>query len=475
MTTDQPAQTGSTELDPVPAGALTPFPPWRPTAAQVRAVVVGAVGGVLAVVARRPDVLVLVTPLLVVAAWGRLARPIEVPSLTSHLSRRSVREGESVWWTTTLRLPEGADDVFLSIDPAPFTDLDPPLGIVAAAREDAVAREGTDGHQEQEGQEGHDPTLTARVAVRLTRWGRRPVGPVHVGADAAWAAYHCGPVNVTAAGEHVVTVLPLPATFDPTAPLPRPEGLVGAHRAGRAGGGTEFATVRAFQPGDRLRRIRWPVSLRTGNLHVSSTWADEDASVVLLVDAFSDLGPREGLDGRPTSLDLTVRAAAAMAQHHLVTGDRVAVRVIGSATVRRLPAGSGRRHLRRVLDTLASIEPATERSDDGEWSTSGIPSGALVVVLTPLVDPSSVAVVARLGSRGLTTIVLDTMPDHLWDPEGDPATRLAWRLRRLTRTAEIQRLGDLGVPVVPWRGPGSLDLVLRDVARRARRPRMVRR
>ncbi|MDQ2755733.1 MAG: DUF58 domain-containing protein, partial [Actinomycetota bacterium] len=281
-----------------------------------------------------------------------------------------------------------------------------------------------------------------------------------------------GPVS---SGAQVVTVLPLPATFEPTAPLPHPEGLVGAHRAGRAGGGSEFATVRPFQPGDRLRRIRWPVSLRTGTLHVSSTWADEDALVVLVVDAFSDLGPREGVDGRPTSLDLTIRAAAAMAEHHLVTGDRVAVRLIGCAAVRRLPVGSGRRHLRRVLDTLAAVEPATERSDDGQWSTSGIPSGALVVVLTPLVDPSSVAVVSRLGSRGLTTIVVDTMPEHLWDPEGDVATRLAWRLRRLTRGAEVQRLADLGIPVVPWRGPGSLDLVLRDVARRARSPRTVRR
>jgi len=467
MTTDPTPPTGPKVPNPSPAGSLTPFPPWRPTAAQVRAIVVGALGGVVAVVARRPDVLVLVSPLLVVAVWGRLARPTQVPSLTRRLSRRIVREGESVWWTTTVHLPEGAEDVVLTVEPALFMDLDPPLGVVAAAREDAPAG--------QEWQEGQDPTVTARVAVRLTRWGRRPVGPVHVGADATWAAYRCGPLCVTQAGQQVVTVLPLPSTFDPAAPPPRPEGLVGAHRAGRVGGGAEFATVRAFQPGDRLRRIRWPVSLRTGTLHVSSTWADEDASVVLVVDAFSDLGPREGVDGRPTSLDLTVRAAAAMAEHHLVSSDRVAVRVIGSATVRRLPAGSGRRHLRRVLDTLASIEPATERSDDGEWSTSGIPSGALVVVLTPLVDPSSVAVVARLGSRGLTTIVVDTMPEHLWDPGGDAGTRLAWRLRRLTRAAEIRRLGDLGVPVVPWRGPGSLDLVLRDVARRARRPRMVRR
>jgi uncharacterized protein (DUF58 family) len=69
--------------------------------------------------------------------------------------------------------------------------------------------------------------------------------------------------------------------------------------------------------GDRLRRIHWPVSLRTGTLHVTSTYGDEDSQIVLVVDGTSDLGPREGLDGRPTSLDLTVRAAGAMAEHYL--------------------------------------------------------------------------------------------------------------------------------------------------------------
>ena len=51
--------------------------------------------------------------------------------------------------------------------------------------------------------------------------------------------------------------------------------------------------------------------------------------------------PREGLDGRPTSLDLTVRAAGAMAAHYLGVGDRVGLRVVGAASVPRVPVGSG--------------------------------------------------------------------------------------------------------------------------------------
>lgn len=448
------------------------LPPWRPTSAHVRAVAVGAFGLLVAVVTRRPDVLVLVTPSIVVATWSVLRRPQGRPVLTTRLGRRSVRESDAIAWTASVTLPRGAEDVLLGLDPGLFLEQDPPYGVVAAGREDADRPSGADG-------DPGDPDglrLTARFGVRLTRWGRRPVGPGHALVGSAWAAYRSGPVSVPA---QVVTVLPVSATFDPAAPLPHPRGLVGVHRAGRSGGGAEFNTLRPFQPGDRLRRIRWPVSLRTGTLHVSSTWADEDTAVVLVVDAFSDLGPRLGVDGRATSLDLTVRAAGAVAEHHLAAGDRVALRVIGSEAVRRLPGATGRHHLRRVLDTLALIEPATQRQDDGEWSTAGIPSGALVVVFSPLIEPSSVAVVARLGARGLTTVVVDTMPEHLWASGGadGPAvwTTLAWRLRQVTRQAEIQRLGDLGVPVVPWRGPASLDPVLRDITRRVRAPRLVRR
>ncbi len=48
---------------------------------------------------------------------------------------------------------------------------------------------------------------------------------------------------------------------------------------------------------------------------------------------------------------------------------------------------------------------------------------------------------------------------------------LATRLRALERAVEVDRLGELGVPVVPWRGRGTLDEVLRDVSRLALAPR----
>lgn len=432
------------------------MPEWSSTSTHHRAVALGAAGALCAVLLRRADLLVLATPLLVVATWAWLSRPRAVPILATRVSHDTLGEGEAGVWDSAITMPPGAEDAILALAPVLFVSHDPPDGATAVAVEEG-APEGP---------------LHACVAYRSTRWGVRTVGPARCSVTSSWSAYRTGPVPV---GELTLTTLPAPAAFDPVAPVPHPEGLVGMHRSSRLGTGSEFSSIRAFHAGDRLRRIHWPVSLRTGSLHVSSTYADEDAEVVLLVDAFSDLGPREGVDGRPTSLDVTVRAAGAMAEHYLRIGDRVSMRVAGAEGVPRLRTGSGSAHLRRVLGTLALIRPATERRDDGRHATAGLRGGSLVIILSPLIDPSMVGIVCAVAARGMTTVVVDTMPDHLWESGSQQPTALAWRIRKLLREHEVRQLRRTGVPVVAWRGPASMDQVLRDVSRRAAAPRMVRR
>jgi hypothetical protein len=96
-------------------------------------------------------------------------------------------------------------------------------------------------------------------------------------------------------------------------------------------------------------------------------------------------------------------------------------------------------------------------------------------VLTPLIEPTMVELANTLASRGMTTVVIDTLPEHLTKSPDDPSSAMAWRIRLLSRRAQVEALTGRGVPVVPWRGPGSLDRVLRDIAHRATAPRMVHR
>jgi len=94
-----------------------------------------------------------------------------------------------------------------------------------------------------------------------------------------------------------------------------------------------------------------------------------------------------------------------------------------------------------------------------------------VLVLTPLVDPRSADMLAGLTQSGRFTVAVDTLPADAAPPSRGPWTPLATRLWRMERENVLGRLREHGVPVVSWAGAGSLDLVLRDVARLASAPR----
>jgi hypothetical protein len=113
-----------------------------------------------------------------------------------------------------------------------------------------------------------------------------------------------------------------------------------------------------------------------------------------------------------------------------------------------------------------------------------------VLVLTPAISAPVLAHAVSLSRRGVSVIAVDTLPADLAradvptdrlsqltsSTEDHPEqARLAWRLRLLERQHEMLRARTAGVPIVPWAGPGTLDLVLRDLGRRSRAPRVMSR
>ena len=423
---------------------------WHPTHAHLRATVAGLVLLVVGVALGRPDVVTIATPLVVVALWAAARRPHDEPAAAPSSGRLTVHEDEELAWEATVTgLPR--DGCLVAVHPGQrWLEVDPPDGRVLAVA---------------------DGTATAQLALRATRWGRRTLGEPALAAYDGWCAWRWGPVPVPPLQ---LTVLPVTPPFDSAAPAPHPRGLVGMERAARTGEGTEFAKVRPFQVGDRLRRVHWPVSARTGRLHVTATYADEDTQVVVLVDAVNDVGAHTGAVEH-SSMDLAVRAAAALSEHFLRRGDRVGLRVFGAWGVSRVPSASGRLQLRRILDTLCLIEPGSARGEAALAARQGLTGGTLALMLSPLIDPAATQQVAILARAGIDVVVVDTMPERVATDSDDPALALAWRLRMLERRVELDRLAALGIPVVPWTGAHDLDRVLRDLTRRAAVPRMVAR
>lgn len=422
---------------------MKPADRWRPTTAHARALVGGLLFAIVAVLARRPDLLVLGTPLAGAAVWAVMLRPTCPPDVGQAIGHRMVREGEATAWHISINDPEGrVEEVAAVLEPAVWMERSPVDGqVVVDLRED-----------------GDQPL---DVIVRSTRWGVRRIGPALVVASSAWAGFQWTSRNEADAS--MLVTLPRPSRFDAAAPPVRAPGLIGANRSPRQGGGNEFASIRPFQPGDRLRRIHWARSLRTGTLHVTSTWADHDRHIVLLIDALEEVGESEGIEGRASSLDITMRAAGAIAEHYISVGDRVALVVFGARGVQRVPPATGYRHLRRLLEVMASIQPGNALVDDGRMPR-GLGEGALVLMLSPLMSPAALQRAATIADHGLSVLVIDCLPTDLVLQElDDPLASITWRIELLKREREIRRVREAGIAVVPWRGPGSLDLVLRDL------------
>ncbi|KGN39572.1 DUF58 domain-containing protein [Knoellia subterranea] len=444
---------------------------WQVTPALARVSVLGVLLVSLGVMLRRPDAVALGTPLVIVAVWSLLRRPSTEPVVHTWLRHSVLREGQTTAWTATIEPGDGVEEVGLAVTETAFTRYTPTSQSVALGSVPG-------------------PPQQLDVLCQSTRWGLRRLGPATCAVSSAFGSFRWAPPPVEGT---LVPTVPLPEAFAARAPVPDPDGLVGRSRSRRRGDGTEIADVRAFRFGDRLRRIHWPVSVRTGELHVATTFADEDSEILLLVDAMQDLGRSTGLDGDDSSLDNAVRAAAAVAEHYLRVGDRVGLQVLGAHHSPPISPGLGSNQLRRLLDVLARVRVADggvvdEKRLQGQLRHP-VSAGTLVVVFTPAISVGVLAHAAALARRGTPTVVVDTLPRSMIAPDlGDDelsglvpehdvsvGARLAWRLRLLERTREMQRAQLSGVPIVTWVGPGTLDLVLRDIGRQHRSPRLVSR
>lgn len=429
-------------------------PAWVPTRALGRSVLLTGLLLVLGVALGRVDLVLLAAPFAIGTTTGLRRMPRSAPevAIDSDDEGTVLVEGSPVTAALTVTNPDVIpyDLVVVRTRTSPWLDLrdsDRPYAITVP----------TDGW------------AAVELSGEALRWGRHDLGPAAARVAACGGLLACRPVVTPARG---LRVYPETEPFAAVEAMPAAAGLVGNHRSRRPGEGGELAGVRPFAPGDRLRRIDWRVSLRTRDLHVAATLSDRDAEVLLLLDVLGEAGASGGVKGSASVLDTTVRATAAIAEHYLKRGDRVSLLEYGSAG-RRLRPATGRRQYLTVLEWLLDVRPDQADHVPGEhvFGVQHVSADALVVVLTPLVDPRAADMLAGLTQSGRYTVAVDTLPAGLQPPPRSPWTPLASRVWRIERENVLGRLREHGVPVVEWAGAGSLDLVLRDVARLASAPR----
>jgi uncharacterized protein (DUF58 family) len=225
--------------------------------------------------------------------------------------------------------------------------------------------------------------------------------------------------------------------------------------------GVEFADIRDWTPGDRVRKINWRASARrSGPLLVNEQHPERNTDVVLFLDTFVDV---ESDDDRGT-FDMTVRAATSLAHLYLQRKDRVGLVSFGGYLSWLLPA-SGTQHLYRIVDSLLQMNIVLSFASKGVdvLPPRTLPPRALVIALSPLLDPRSASALLDLRARGFDLVVIEVSPVPFVQAGKGELADLSYRLWRLTRESLRARYEQAGVPVIEWTDGLPLNVALEEV------------
>ncbi|HET7743140.1 MAG TPA: DUF58 domain-containing protein [Gaiellaceae bacterium] len=407
-----------------------------------------ATGLVAALAVRRPELAVLAAPFaLLLAAGTRIARDPKV-SVELDVETERLLEGEEIDAAVTLRAESAVDrlEVLLALPPGVETVEGKTAWAVRLRR---------------------DTPREIPLRLRCSRWGLYDVGEFEVRAR--------DPFRLVVWEQHArhlrrLKTYPREETLRRILSPVETQAFTGSEVARVKGDGIEYADLREYVPGDRLRSINWRASARTGGLVVNERHPERNTDVVLFVDSFYEV---RGPDGG--TLDDAVRAAATLATRYLARRDRVGMVGFGGLLHWIEPSlGPAQRY--RLIETLleTGVQPTYTWRAVNVLPARILPTKALVIGLTPLADERFIVALEDLRARGFDVAVVEVDPVRLVEPGPSEAERLAFRLWILEREVLRSRLAGLGIGVGLWGDDVELEAVLEGVRTYRRSVRLAR-
>jgi uncharacterized protein (DUF58 family) len=248
--------------------------------------------------------------------------------------------------------------------------------------------------------------------------------------------------------------------------VPRPvhtQFSFGNYVSPRLGEGIEPGEIRPFLPGDRTRHINWRASLRHQQLYVTQFHQERNADVVLLLDALSETGAAPY-----STLDASVRAAAALASAYLVRKDRVGFVEFGGF-LRWINPATGQRQgevlVERLLPAATHFSYVVPQLD--RLPARVLPPQALVIALSPLLDERFMKAVIDLAARRFDVVVLAVSPIEATRRlfGGSLLDDIACRLWAMEWQIKVDRLRRHGLAIVEWHLDTPLEAALAPMTR----------
>ena len=386
----------------------------------------------------RPELVALATPFIALLVVGlilaRSPHPIEIGM---KLTPDSVVEGEPLELTVDLTTSPGIRALELAVPAVRGLDFASGEPMLAVTLDDRVPRH-------------------VSIQLRAVHWGVHALGKMRT---RTYDALHLFRFDGEADTGMVVRVYPRAETMRTLLRPRRTLALTGNRVARHKGDGIEFADLRPYGPGDRVRSINWRASARRGQLWVNERHPERNVDVVLFLDTFADAESDAG-----SVLDETIRGGAGLAAAWLGARDRVGLVSFGGI-LGWLEAGSGVRHAYRIVDALLRTRVVFSYAwkDIDVIPSRLLPPGALIVALSPMLDDRVIAALLDLRARGFDLVVVEIAPEPFLPPTRSETESLARRLWKLQREALRYRYARAGVPVVTWTTGTPLEVVMTEV------------
>ncbi len=185
------------------------------------------------------------------------------------------------------------------------------------------------------------------------------------------------------------------------------------------------AGIREYVPGDPLRRIHWPSSVKRQTLIVKEFEKDPLAEVWIFIDAMQNLHIhsdnikvtdlnriwwnryKQAFYLPPDTFEYAVSCAASLAKYYIEEQREVAL-VSSGQSYNTLSPERGERQLGKILETLAVLEP---EGNTPIWAlinsqVKNLVRGSTVIIVTPDTDETLVNLAIELLHRGLVPVMI---------------------------------------------------------------------
>ncbi|MGL5911890.1 MAG: DUF58 domain-containing protein, partial [Phycicoccus sp.] len=215
---------------------------WSATPARRRALAVAVTGCTLGLLTRRPDLVVLVSPFVLMTVLDLRPPGVAAGRVGTLLDQQVVREGAVLEVRHVVSGIAPTASVVAAHRRAGPAEL--PMATISTGDEPPPPSSGT------------------------PPWGRPVMSPVAAHSVSRWGGWV---TSVRVDGPVRATVLPL-REVPVLRSLPRPVGLGPGPQPGmRSGEGIDFLGLRPLADGEPARRVHWPTTLRTGTVVVTQT------------------------------------------------------------------------------------------------------------------------------------------------------------------------------------------------------------